>query len=202
MANAKLSLEQIINHLPETGHTYFNIIKFGCEFEVLYRTGSKPLTYNSKRDALNYIKAMDANMHCTEILRPIEKAIQFQTIPEVISEGGKKNVFVITDGDVNNQTQIFNYIQANTDQMRVFTVGIGAGASSALVKGMARAGNGYSAFITETKEADREFLGARSMAETISRSLLAGAMTQIKNVQKKVNFGQKIEFLDKNFRFL
>merc|ERR1719411_1340083 len=94
-----------------------------------------------------------------------------------------KNIFVITDGDVNNQTTIFNYIQANTDKMRVFTVGIGAGASSALVKGMARAGNGYSAFITETKEADREFLGARSMAETISRSLLAGAMTQIKNVQ-------------------
>lgn len=183
MANAKLSLEQIINHLPETGHTYFNIIKFGCEFELLYSSGSKRLSTKSKREAMNYIKAMDADMHCTEILRPIEKAVDFPTIPQIRSEGGKKNVFVITDGDVNNQTQIFNYIQANTDKMRVFTVGIGAGASSALVKGMARAGKGYSAFITETKDADKEFLGARSMAETISRSLLAGSMTQIKNVQ-------------------
>jgi len=183
MANAKLSLEQIINHLPETGGVYFNIIKFGCDFEKLYENGSKKLKDSTKREAMNFIKAMDADMHCTEILRPIEAAINFPTIPQIEREGGKKNLFIITDGDVNNQTQIFNYIQGNTDKMRVFTVGIGAGASSALVKGMARAGKGYSAFITETKDADKHFLGARSMAETISRSLLAASMTQIKNVR-------------------
>lgn len=183
MANAKLSLEQIINHLPETGGVYFNIIKFGCDFQKLYENGSKKLKDSTKREAMNFIKAMDADMHCTEILRPIKAAIDFPTIPQIEREGGKKNLFVITDGDVSNQTQIFNYIQGNTDKMRVFTVGIGAGASSSLVKGMARAGKGYSAFITETKDADKHFLGARSMAETISRSLLAASMTQIKNVR-------------------
>merc|ERR1712226_238757 len=39
-----------------------------------------------------------------------------------------KQMFVITDGDIMNQEQVFQYCRENQDKMRVFSVGIGAGA--------------------------------------------------------------------------
>jgi len=180
IANAKLALEQIINNLPETGTVWFNIIKFGCEYEILFKRGSVKLDRANKAQAMAFIKAMDSNMACTEILKPIEKATTSPSIPQ-IQNGRKKQLFVITDGDVSNQTRIFDYIRYKNNEIRVFSVGIGAGASSALVKGMAEAGKGYSGFITETKE-NSDILTARSMADTVSRSLLAAAKTQVTNI--------------------
>ena len=182
MVNAKLALEQILNNLPCSGQVYFNIIKFGCEHSSLYKGGSKKLSGKTKIEAQNYIKKMDANMKCTEILRPIKAATESDRLP-MLAENSKKQIFVITDGDVQNHEDVFAYIRAKNDEIRVYSVGIGAGASSALVKGIAREGNGYSAFITETTESAGHFLGAKSLAETVSRSLLAASQTQITNIR-------------------
>merc|ERR1712027_124613 len=70
-------------------------------------------------------------------------------VPEIIPENpyhGIKQVFVITDGDVTNQDQIFEYVNSQEQNMRVFGVGIGAGASSSLVNGISERGNGFASF--------------------------------------------------------
>ncbi|CAL4189379.1 unnamed protein product, partial [Meganyctiphanes norvegica] len=51
-------------------------------------------------------------------------------------------VIVLTDGEVWNVKQVTDLIGRNSHNTRLFSVGVGSGASSALVKGMARAGRG------------------------------------------------------------
>jgi hypothetical protein len=102
MVNAKLALEQILNNLPCSGNVYFNIIKFGCEHSSLYNGGSRKLSGKTKIEAQKYIKKMDANMKCTEILKPIQEATESPRLP-MLADNSKKQIFVITDGDVTNQ---------------------------------------------------------------------------------------------------
>ncbi|XP_073467172.1 von Willebrand factor A domain-containing protein 5A-like [Aquarana catesbeiana] len=57
-------------------------------------------------------------------------------------------LFVFTDGEVGNTQQVINEVQKNSKKHRCFTFGIGEGASTSLIKGMARAGSGTFEFIT------------------------------------------------------
>merc|ERR1711997_1103867 len=101
---------------------------------TLFPGKSQILNADTKQDAMNFIKSMDSDMGGTNILAPIEGALDLADIPEFNSSTGafdilKKNVFVITAGDDPNHNNIFYKIKLNNDKMRVFTIGVGAGAN-------------------------------------------------------------------------
>ncbi|KAF9367108.1 hypothetical protein BGX21_007823, partial [Mortierella sp. AD011] len=78
----------------------------------------------------------------TEMYNPIRKTIErrYKDTP--------LEIVLLTDGAVWNQRKIFNYLDEqvieNRAAIRVFTLGVGAGVSHALIRGVAKSGNGFS----------------------------------------------------------
>lgn len=137
---AKDSLLLFLKSLP-TG-CYFNIIGFGSNFEALFKESSVPYTEESLKTALNYQEVLDADMGGTEILEPLQYVYKQALIPT-----HSRQVFLITDGEVYNTSSIIRLVQINSHATKVFTLGIGEGASTSLVKGVARAGRGKAEFV-------------------------------------------------------
>ena len=80
---------------------------------------------------------MTADRGGTEILPALESVLTQPTVPEL-----SRQVVVLTDGQVSNTDAVLALAKAHAKTARVFTFGIGAGASHHLVQGLARAGGG------------------------------------------------------------
>ncbi|KAF2156335.1 hypothetical protein K461DRAFT_318910 [Myriangium duriaei CBS 260.36] len=125
----------------------FNICSFGSGHSFLFQK-SKTYDQYSLKEALHAVEDFAADFGGTEMLQPIVKTIEnrYKDLP--------LEVMVLTDGQIWNQAELFTFIQ-NTNNARFFSLGIGAGASSALVEGIARAGNGFAQFVAENEKLDK-----------------------------------------------
>ncbi|XP_015245178.1 PREDICTED: von Willebrand factor A domain-containing protein 5A-like [Cyprinodon variegatus] len=61
-----------------------------------------------------------------------------------------RQLFVFTDGEVGNTKAVIDLVKKNSGSHRCFSFGIGEGASSALINGVAKEGGGHAQFITGT----------------------------------------------------
>ncbi|XP_015260640.1 PREDICTED: von Willebrand factor A domain-containing protein 5A-like, partial [Cyprinodon variegatus] len=96
-------------------------------------------------EALNKVEKMEANLGGTEIIRPLQHIYSQPCIPEQ-----PRQLFVFTDGEVGNTKEVIDLVKKNSGSHRCFSFGIGEGASSALINGMAKEGGGHAQFITGT----------------------------------------------------
>jgi hypothetical protein len=136
---AKNALQLCLRSLHEGSR--FNIVGFGSRFEMLFPE-SRPYTDASLRAATRAVAAMDADLDGTEILAPLQAVLAMAPHPEV-----PRQLFLITDGQVTNTEAAIGLLRKHAATTRVFTFGIGRGASQHLVRGLARAGNGAAEFI-------------------------------------------------------
>ena len=117
----------------------FNVIRFGSRFEQLFPV-SRAYDDASMEEADRHAQAMHANLGGTEILRPLQAI--------VAQEGrAQRQVILLTDGQVANEPEVVALAREHRDSVRIFTFGIGAGASEYLVRGVARASRGAAEFI-------------------------------------------------------
>ncbi|XP_073467205.1 von Willebrand factor A domain-containing protein 5A-like [Aquarana catesbeiana] len=138
--SARETLVLLLKSLPLG--CYFNIYGFGSHFEAFFPE-SVEYTQQSMEEAVKKVNEMDASFGGTEILQPLKKIYQTAERAE-----HPQQLFVFTDGEVENTQQVINEVQKNSKKHRCFTFGIGEGASTSLIKGMARAGSGTFEFIT------------------------------------------------------
>eukprot|EP00567_Pseudictyota_dubia_P013205 CAMPEP_0197438938 /NCGR_PEP_ID=MMETSP1175-20131217/5801_1 /TAXON_ID=1003142 /ORGANISM="Triceratium dubium, Strain CCMP147" /LENGTH=965 /DNA_ID=CAMNT_0042968759 /DNA_START=104 /DNA_END=3001 /DNA_ORIENTATION=+ len=128
----------------------FNIVGFGSRHESLF---SEPMPFNdgTLEEASKYAQNLEANFGGTEIMAPLQDVFKQKVAP-----GVERQVFVLTDGQVSNDLQVFNLIRnectttnkkSKPAKCRLFALGIGAGVSRHLVNGMAHAGRGTARFV-------------------------------------------------------
>ncbi len=144
----------------------FNIVSFGSNFEALFPE-SRPYDETSLASASAFVANMSANRGGTEILPALESVLTQKHGAEL-----SRQVVVLTDGQVSNTDAVLALAKAHANTTRVFTFGIGAGASRHLVQGLARAGGG---------SAESIFPGERIESKVVRLfgRLLAPAITDV-----------------------
>ncbi|XP_030600166.1 von Willebrand factor A domain-containing protein 5A-like [Archocentrus centrarchus] len=123
---------------------YFNIYSFGSRYEHIFRK-SVEYSQQTMKEALKKVEQMEANLGGTEILQPLKHIYSQPCIPNQT-----RQLFVFTDGEVGNTKEVIDLVKKNSGSHRCFSFGIGEGASSALINGMAKQGGGHAQFITGT----------------------------------------------------
>ncbi|XP_029923277.1 von Willebrand factor A domain-containing protein 5A-like [Myripristis murdjan] len=142
ISSARDTLLLLLKSLPMG--CYFNIYSFGSEYDSIF---PKSVEYSQKsmEDALKMVEQMTADMGGTEILQPLKQIFSQPCIPSQ-----PRQLFIFTDGEVGNTKEVINLVKKNAASHRCFSFGIGEGASSALITGVAKEGGGHAQFITGT----------------------------------------------------
>lgn len=162
----------------------FNICSFGSRFSFLWPESK---TYNQETldEAVFHVQSFDAKYGGTRIYGPMEAIFQQR------SKDMNLEVFLITDGKISPQKELFTLINKEVTKskkaVRIFTLGVGSGASSALIEGVARAGNGFAQMVTNSEQMDR----------TVVRMLKGALLPHISDYNLEINYG-KIESQDTN----
>uniref|UniRef100_A0A8D3EGC7 von Willebrand factor A domain-containing protein 5A-like n=1 Tax=Scophthalmus maximus TaxID=52904 RepID=A0A8D3EGC7_SCOMX len=142
ISSARDTLLLLLKSLPMGCH--FNIYSFGSGYEHVF---PQSVEYSEKtlEEALRRVEAMDADLGGTEILQPLKHILSQPCIPSQ-----PRQLFVFTDGQVANTKEVMSLVRKNSGSHRCFSFGIGEGASSALINGLAKEGGGHAQFITGT----------------------------------------------------
>jgi Ca-activated chloride channel family protein len=119
----------------------FNIVGFGSTHESLF-SGTRSYDQRSLDEASGHVAELRANLGGTEILAPLQFALE-----QPHDDDLPRQVVVLTDGQVTNTDAVLALAAQHAATARIFTFGIGAGASQHLVRGLARAGGGSAEFI-------------------------------------------------------
>ncbi len=119
----------------------FNIVGFGSRHESLFPE-SRAYDDSALNEASRFVERMAADLGGTELLPALRSVLGSPSRSEL-----PRQVVVLTDGQVTNTDAVIALAASHSAQARIFTFGIGAGASHHLVKGLARAGRGGAEFI-------------------------------------------------------
>eukprot|EP00286_Rhodomonas_abbreviata_P004988 CAMPEP_0181322030 /NCGR_PEP_ID=MMETSP1101-20121128/19012_1 /TAXON_ID=46948 /ORGANISM="Rhodomonas abbreviata, Strain Caron Lab Isolate" /LENGTH=873 /DNA_ID=CAMNT_0023429919 /DNA_START=18 /DNA_END=2636 /DNA_ORIENTATION=- len=174
MDEAREALQLFLRSLPPS--CTFNIVGFGSRFDTLFRTPSK-YDDSSLAAASEYVRTMKADFGGTQILDPLKHILGSKP------SSGQRQVFVLTDGQVANENEVFNLLgrECSSGAVRVFSLGVGANVSHHLVEGMARAGKGTSMFVTG---------GATEIRTKVLRQLKQALQPSLTDTSATWNFAQ------------
>ncbi|XP_071167548.1 von Willebrand factor A domain-containing protein 5A-like isoform X5 [Mytilus edulis] len=138
---AKETLLLLLKSLPVG--CLFNVVSFGSDFSTLFEQ-SEEYSEKTLDQALSLQAQMEADMGGTEILQPLQ-----QIYSKNCKQGYPRQIFLLTDGGVSNTEEVIKLAKKNNGNTRVFTFGIGDGASTSLIKNVAKASNGKAIFIKD-----------------------------------------------------
>ncbi len=114
----------------------FNIVGFGSDFLPLFPE-SRPYEQSSLEKAAEYVDALDADMGGTEILPALRSILAHEP-----AAGLARQAVVLTDGEVTNEAAVVELAEKHARHTRIFTFGIGYGASESLIRSLARVTKG------------------------------------------------------------
>ncbi|XP_027267639.1 von Willebrand factor A domain-containing protein 5A isoform X2 [Cricetulus griseus] len=153
---AKETLLLLLKSLPMG--CYFNIYGFGSSYEKFFPE-SVLYTQETMEEAVKRVKDLKADLGGTEILTPLLNIYKGPSIP-----GHPLQLFVFTDGEVDDTFSVIKEVKLNSKKHRCFSFGIGEGASTSLIKGIARVSGGTAEFITGKGRMQTKALGSLKFA--------------------------------------
>ena len=130
----------------------FDIVGFGSTFASLFGA-SVPYDEDSLRRATEAVDALDADLGGTGILPALKSVLARPGV-----EGLPRQVVLLTDGEVTNTDEVIALARTHAATVRIFTFGIGAGASAHLVRAVARVTGGVAEFIAPGERIEAKVL--------------------------------------------
>ncbi len=135
MEQAKESLALAISRLKPEDR--FNVIRFDDTMTVHF-PALVEATPDKRENAIAFVRGLTADGG-TEMLPALEAALRTQG---PVAPGALRQVVFLTDGAIGNEGQLFQEIQNNRGDARVFTVGIGSAPNSHFMTKAAEYGRG------------------------------------------------------------
>lgn len=127
----------------------FNVIKFGTDFKVLRKRDYLEKNAMNIELAQEFINKKD-NMGGTNLYDVLEHVYSDRRVERELK------LLIITDGEANGVNRMKALVADHSCWAKVFTIGVGQGASSALVKGLAVSGKGeYEMILSNAKLVDK-----------------------------------------------
>ncbi|XP_056015621.1 uncharacterized protein LOC125677683 isoform X3 [Ostrea edulis] len=113
----------------------FNVVMFGTAFSELFPS-SQPVSKSNLQAAKQFIQKLHADQGNTELCRPLNSFFLLKP------ESSTRNVFLISDGHINDEETALYRISRNYQHTRIFTLGVSSVANRHLLKAVARVGAG------------------------------------------------------------
>ena len=124
----------------------FNVVVFADGSET-FSPASVPATRANLRRALEFIGRKNGGGG-TELGRALRRAMNLPRHP-----GTSRSLVLVTDGYIEAEADVFDYVRAHLDDTNVFAFGIGSSVNRLLIEGVARAGLGEPFIVTAPGEA-------------------------------------------------
>jgi Ca-activated chloride channel family protein len=123
----------------------FNVVVFASGSQTFARS-SIPATTLNLENALDFI-GPKTGAGGTELLAAIKRALAIPRQP-----GFSRTVVLITDGYIEAEKDVFDYVADHLDEANIFAFGIGTSVNRYLIEGVARAGQGEPFVVTGSDE--------------------------------------------------
>jgi Ca-activated chloride channel family protein len=141
---SKQLLRDLIGRLRPTD--LFNVVLFAGDAAVLSPESLEANPENIKR-AIGLIEQQRGNGG-TELLSAVKQAMSIPREPKF-----SRSVVLVTDGYIDGEHGVFQYIRENLNHSNVFAFGIGTAVNRYLIEGVAKAGMGEPFIVTDPSEA-------------------------------------------------
>ena len=124
----------------------FNIVVFAGGTDT-FAPVSVPATPPNLTRALRFLGQKDGGGG-TRLLAALERAVAIPRQGEA-----SRSIVLVTDGYIEAEADVFDYVRAHLDEVNFFAFGIGSSVNRFLIEGVARAGLGEPFIVTEATEA-------------------------------------------------
>ena len=126
--------------------SYYQIIGFGGKFKAYDKT---PKEYNQKniKESIEIVEKLKGDMGGTNIYAPLDYIYQSKTAYNKILL--PRNIFLLTDGEIDNKNATLNLIEKNSNKFIVHAFGIGNSFDKDLIKNAGIIGKGSYSFCKE-----------------------------------------------------
>ena len=137
----------------------FNVVLFADGSDTLSPV-SVPATRPNLVRALEFIGRRNGGGG-TRLLAALESAVAIRRQPEM-----SRTVVLVTDGYIEAEADVFDYVRGHLDDVNFFAFGIGSSVNRYLIEGVARAGLGEPFIVTEPDEAESAAARLRRYIDT------------------------------------
>ena len=131
---------------------FLKSLPVGIKFNICYFGDSHSFHQKTLEKALKSLDTLNGNYGGTETLSAVRASVSSRDNNQLLS------IILATDGDIWQQQELFEYLNDSVataeKTLRVFALGIGNSVSSALIEGVARAGNGFAQSVGEDEKLD------------------------------------------------
>ena len=142
----------------------FNLVVFADGTET-FSPVSVPATGPNLSRALRFVGRKDGGGG-TRLLAALQRAVSLPRQP-----GVSRSVVLLTDGYIEAEADVFDYVRNHLDDANFFAFGIGSAVNRFLIEGVARAGLGEPFIVTEPAEAEN---AASKLRRYIDSPVLTG----------------------------